>query len=418
MNYLETEDREIYGWIEKELARQNEHLELIASENYTFPAVMQAAGSVLTNKYAEGYPKRRYYGGCAYVDEVEQIAIDRAKKLFGCAFANVQPHSGSSANAAVYAALIEPYDKILGMGLSHGGHLTHGAKASFTGQNYRSFAYGVNSEGEIDYEELAKAARIVKPKVIVAGFSAYSKRLDFAKFREIADEVKAFLFADVAHVAGLIVADEYPNPFPYAHIVTTTTHKTLRGTRGGVILTNDEDLAKKIDKAVFPGVQGGALMHIIAAKAVGFSYNLKPEWKIYARQIKANIRALAEAVRERGYKVVGGQTENHLILMSFLDREFSGGDAENALLNSGICVNKNTVPGEVRSPFVTSGIRLGSPALTSRGFKEEEFKFIGEKIADVLDDIAGAGKHRTVHEEIKALSARFPAYGEATFKEQ
>ncbi|MDR0747585.1 MAG: serine hydroxymethyltransferase [Helicobacteraceae bacterium] len=415
MNYLETEDREIYGWIEKELARQNEHLELIASENYTFPAVMQAAGSVLTNKYAEGYPKRRYYGGCGYVDEVEQIAIDRVKRLFGCAFANVQPHSGSSANAAVYAALIEPYDKILGMDLSHGGHLTHGAKVSFTGQNYRSFAYGVNSDGEIDYEELAKAARIVKPQVIVAGFSAYSKRLDFAKFREIADEVKALLFADVAHVAGLIVADEYPSPFPHAHVVTTTTHKTLRGTRGGVILTNDEEIAKRIDKAVFPGMQGGPLMHVIAAKAVGFGYNLKPEWKIYARQVKANIRALTEAVRKRGYKVVGGQTENHLILMSFLDRELSGRDAENALLNSGICVNKNTVPGETRSPFITSGIRLGSPALTSRGFKEEEFKFIGEKIADVLDDVADAKRQRAVYEEIKALSVKFPAYGKATF---
>jgi glycine hydroxymethyltransferase len=415
LNYLETEDREIYGWIEKELARQNEHLELIASENYTFPAVMQAAGSVLTNKYAEGYPKRRYYGGCGYVDEVEQIAIDRVKRLFGCAFANVQPHSGSSANAAVYAALIEPYDKILGMDLSHGGHLTHGAKVSFTGQNYRSFAYGVNSDGEIDYEELAKAARIVKPQVIVAGFSAYSKRLDFAKFREIADEVKALLFADVAHVAGLIVADEYPSPFPHAHVVTTTTHKTLRGTRGGVILTNDEEIAKRIDKAVFPGMQGGPLMHVIAAKAVGFGYNLKPEWKIYARQVKANIRALTEAVRKRGYKVVGGQTENHLILMSFLDRELSGRDAENALLNSGICVNKNTVPGETRSPFITSGIRLGSPALTSRGFKEEEFKFIGEKIADVLDDVADAKRQRAVYEEIKALSVKFPAYGKATF---
>ncbi|MDR2034552.1 MAG: serine hydroxymethyltransferase [Helicobacteraceae bacterium] len=415
MGYLQTEDKEIFDWIEKELGRQNDHLEMIASENYTFPAVMEAMGSVLTNKYAEGYPRKRYYGGCEFVDEIEQIAIDRVKRLFGASFANVQPHSGSSANAAVYAALLKPYDKILGMDLSHGGHLTHGAKVSFTGQNYHSFSYGVNENGLIDYDEVEKIALSVKPQIIVAGFSAYSRELDFARFRAIADRVGAFLFSDIAHVAGLVCAGEYPSPFPHSHIVTTTTHKTLRGPRGGAVLTNDEEIAKKIDKAVFPGLQGGPLMHVIAAKAVGFGYNLKPEWKSYAKQVKANIKALAQVALKRGFNVVSGGTDNHLILMSFLDRAFSGKDADNALGRAGICVNKNTVPGETRSPFITSGVRIGSAALTSRGMKEEEFKFIGEKISDILDDIANEKRQIAISEEIKALSKRFTVYSQATF---
>ncbi|MDR2152729.1 MAG: serine hydroxymethyltransferase, partial [Helicobacteraceae bacterium] len=403
MSYLEKEDAAIFGWIAKELERQNDHLEMIASENYTFPAVMEAMGSVLTNKYAEGYPRKRYYGGCEFVDEIEQIAVDRLKKLFGCEFANVQPHSGSSANAAVYAALLKPYDKILGMDLSHGGHLTHGAKVSFSGQNYHSFFYGVNKNGLIDYDEVEKIALTIKPQIIVAGFSAYSRELDFARFRAIADKAGAYLFSDIAHVAGLVCAGEYPNPFPHSHIVSTTTHKTLRGPRGGAIMTNDEEIAKKIDKAVFPGMQGGPLMHVIAAKAVGFGYNLKPEWTIYAKQVKSNIKTLAKVIQKRGYQIVSGGTDNHLILLSFLDREFSGKDADYALGQAGICVNKNSVPGETRSPFVTSGVRLGSAALTSRGMKEDEFAFIGEKIADVLDDITNAQKIAAIAEEIKAL---------------
>ncbi|MDR0665768.1 MAG: serine hydroxymethyltransferase [Helicobacteraceae bacterium] len=415
MSYLDKEDRDIFQWIEKELERQNDHLEMIASENYTFPAVMEAMGSVLTNKYAEGYPSKRYYGGCEFVDQIELIAVDRLKKLFGASYANVQPHSGSGANAAVYSALLKPYDKILGMDLSHGGHLTHGAKVSFSGQNYHSFFYGVNENGLIDYDEVEKIAVAVKPQIIVAGFSAYSRELDFARFRAIADKTGAYLLSDVAHVAGLICANEYPNPFPHSHVVSTTTHKTLRGPRGGAIMTNDEEIAKKIDKAVFPGMQGGPLMHVIAAKAVGFGYNLKPEWKIYAKQVKANIKTLAATLQRRGYKIVSDGTDNHLILLSFLDREFSGKDADYALGKAGICVNKNSVPGEKRSPFVTSGVRLGSAALTSRGMKEGEFAFIGEKIADVLDDITNERKIETISQETKALGSRFPVYSQATF---
>ncbi len=415
MNAMASEDKAVFDLIEKELVRQNDHLEMIASENYTFPAVMEAMGSVLTNKYAEGYPFKRYYGGCEWVDEIEQLAIDRAKELFGCHFANVQPHSGSSANASVYAALLKPYDKILGMDLSHGGHLTHGAKVSFTGQNYQSFTYGVDENGLIDYDELARRARIVKPQIIVAGFSAYSRELDFKRFREIADEVKALLFADIAHVAGLVVAGEYPNPFPYADVVTTTTHKTLRGPRGGLILTNDEEIAKKIDKAVFPGTQGGPLMHVIAAKAIGFGYNLRPEWKAYAQAVKANIKALSDVVQKRGYPVVSGGTDNHLILMSFLGRDFSGKDADEALGRAGITINKNTVPGETRSPFVTSGIRIGSAALTSRGMGPKEFETIGDKIADVLDDITNEKLQAEIAQELKALAAGFPVYDRAIF---
>lgn len=415
MNYALEADKEVFEFVQKEFERQNDHLEMIASENFTFPAVMEAMGSVLTNKYAEGYPFKRYYGGCEFVDRIEQIAIDRAKKLFGCEFANVQPHSGTSANAAVYAALIKPYDKILGMDLSHGGHLTHGAKVSFTGQNYQSFTYGVNEDGWIDYDEVEKIAKVVKPQILVAGFSAYSRELDFKRFREIADKVGAILFADVAHVAGLIVAGEYPSPFPYADVVTTTTHKTLRGPRGGIIMTNDEEIAIKINKAVFPGTQGGPLMHVIAGKAVGFGYNLSSEWKTYAKAVKSNIKTLCDVVQKRGYPVVSGGTDNHLILLSFLDREFSGKDADLALGNAGITVNKNTVPGEKRSPFVTSGIRLGSAALTSRGFGTNEFAFVGEKIADILDDITNAGKQEQIKTELTALARKFPVYTKAIF---
>lgn len=412
---LQQADKEIYDLIEAELGRQNEHLEMIASENYTFPAVMEAMGSVLTNKYAEGYPNKRYYGGCEFVDGVENIAIDRAKKLFGARFANVQPHSGSQANGAVYNALLKPYDKILGMDLSHGGHLTHGAKVSITGQVYQSFFYGVELDGRIDYNKVRERAKIVQPKMIVCGFSAYTRELDFAKFREIADEVGAILMADIAHVAGLVVASEYANPFPYCDIVTSTTHKTLRGPRGGLILTNNEDIATKINKSVFPGIQGGPLMNIIAAKAVGFKENLKPEWKPYAKQVKANIKKMAEVLIERGYDLVSGGTDNHLILMSFLTKDFSGKDADMALGNAGITVNKNTVPGEKRSPFVTSGIRIGSPALSARGMKEAEFEWIAHKIADILDNITNTELQARIREEIKELNRGFVVYTKPIF---
>lgn len=413
--FLEKSDKEIFDIIGEELGRQNTHLEMIASENFTFPSVMEAMGSVLTNKYAEGYPYKRYYGGCEFVDKIEELAINRAKKLFGCEFANVQPHAGSQANAAVYAALLKPYDKILGMDLSHGGHLTHGAKVSITGQMYQSFFYGVELDGYINYDKVQEIASITKPNLIVCGFSAYSRELDFKRFREIADSVGAILLADIAHVAGLVVAGEYPNPFPYADVVTTTTHKTLRGPRGGMILTNNEEYAKKIDKAVFPGMQGGPLMHVIAGKAVGFGENLKPEWKQYAKQVKANAKVLADILQKRGYKIVSGGTDNHLVLLSLLDKDFSGKDADLALGNAGITVNKNTVPGETRSPFVTSGVRIGSPALSARGFKEAEFDIVANKIADVLDDIQNTQKQEQIKDELKQLALKFPVYNKAIF---
>lgn len=416
MSYeIERVDTEIYNLINAELTRQNEHLEMIASENYTFPAVMEAMGSVLTNKYAEGYPDKRYYGGCEFVDAVESIAIERAKKLFGCKFANVQPHSGSQANGAVYNALLKPYDKILGMDLSHGGHLTHGAKVSITGQIYQSFFYGVELDGRIDYDKLRQSALLVKPKILVCGFSAYTRELDFTKFRKIADEVGAILMADIAHIAGLVCADEYPNPFPHCDVVTSTTHKTLRGPRGGLILTNDEDIANKINKSVFPGLQGGPLMHIVAGKAVGFKENLKPEWKTYAKQVKANISKMAEVLVNRGYDLVSGGSDNHLILLSFLSKDFSGKDADIALGNAGITVNKNTVPGEKRSPFVTSGIRIGSPALTARGMKEAEFEWIAHKIADILDNITDTKLQESIKAEIKELNREFVVYQKPIF---
>ncbi len=415
MYYIQKDDPKVFEILQKELKRQNEHLEMIASENYTFPSVMEAMGSIFTNKYAEGYPNKRYYGGCDFADEVEQLAIDRAKELFGCKFANVQPHSGSQANQGVYQALLKPYDKILGMDLSHGGHLTHGSKVSSSGKTYQSFFYGVELDGRIDYDRVRDIAKIVQPKLIVCGASAYPREIDFKAFREIADEVGAILFADIAHIAGLVVAGEHPSPFPYCDIVTTTTHKTLRGPRGGMIMTHDEEIAKKVNSAIFPGIQGGPLVHVIAAKAVGFGENLKPEWKEYAKNVKANAKVMADVLIKRGYDVVSGGTDNHLILVSFLDKEFSGKDADAALGEVGITVNKNTVPGEKRSPFVTSGIRIGSSALTSRGMGVKEFEFIAEKIADILDNINNKEIYATIKKEIYDLSLKFKIYDKPIF---
>ncbi|WP_187922731.1 serine hydroxymethyltransferase [Helicobacter pylori] len=413
--FLEQTDSEIFELIFEEYKRQNEHLEMIASENYTFPSVMEAMGSILTNKYAEGYPNKRYYGGCEVVDKIESLAIERAKKLFNCQFANVQAHSGSQANNAVYHALLKPYDKILGMDLSCGGHLTHGAKVSLTGKHYQSFSYGVNLDGYIDYEEALKIAQSVKPEIIVCGFSAYPREIDFKKFREIADEVGALLLGDIAHVAGLVVANEHAHPFPYCHVVSSTTHKTLRGPRGGIILTNDEEIAAKIDKAIFPGTQGGPLMHVIAAKAVGFKENLKLEFKAYAKLVKSNMQVLAKALKEKNHKLVSGGTSNHLLLMDFLDKPYSGKDADIALGNAGITVNKNTIPGETRSPFVTSGIRIGSAALSARGMGAKEFEIIGNKISDILNDINNVSLQLHVKEELKAMANQFPVYHQPIF---
>ena len=408
--FIEKFDPEVFEAIEAELERQTNHLEMIASENFTFPEVMEAMGSVFTNKYAEGYPNKRYYGGCDYADRVEQLAIDRCKELFNCEYANVQPHSGSQANGAVYAALIKAGDKILGMDLSHGGHLTHGSKPSFSGKNYQSFTYGVELDGRINYDKVMEIAKIVQPNIIVCGASAYPREIDFKKFREIADEVGAYLFADIAHIAGLVVAGEHPSPFPYADVVTTTTHKTLAGPRGGAIMTNSEEIAKKINSAIFPGLQGGPLVHVIAAKAVGFKHNLAPQWKDYAKQVKKNASVLAEVLIKRGYDVVSGGTDNHLVLVSFLNKDFSGKDADAALGAAGITVNKNTVPGETRSPFVTSGIRIGSPALTRRGMKEAEFEIIANRIADVLDNISDTALHAKIKEEMRELAQKFVIY--------
>ncbi|QQW64165.1 serine hydroxymethyltransferase [Helicobacter pylori] len=413
--FLEQTDSEIFEFIFEEFKRQNEHLEMIASENYTFASVMEAMGSVLTNKYAEGYPNKRYYGGCEVVDKIESLAIERAKKLFNCQFANVQAHSGSQANNAVYHALLKPYDKILGMDLSCGGHLTHGAKVSLTGKHYQSFSYGVNLDGYIDYEEALKIAQSVKPQIIVCGFSAYPREIDFKKFREIADAVGALLLGDIAHVAGLVVANEHAHPFPHCHVVSSTTHKTLRGPRGGLILTNDEEIAAKIDKAIFPGTQGGPLMHVIAAKAVGFKENLKPEFKAYAKLVKSNMQVLAKVLKEKNHKLVSGGTSNHLLLMDFLDKPYSGKDADIALGNAGITVNKNTIPGETRSPFVTSGIRIGSAALSTRGMGAKEFEIIGNKISDILNDINNVSLQLHVKEELKAMANQFPVYHQPIF---
>ncbi|OCL87358.1 serine hydroxymethyltransferase [Arcobacter porcinus] len=420
MNYitsdnLEVADKEVFDIVEAELVRQTNHLEMIASENFTSPAVMQAMGSVFTNKYAEGYPYKRYYGGCEQADKVEQLAIDRVCKIFNCKFANVQPHSGSQANGAVYAALLKAGDKLLGMDLSHGGHLTHGSKPSFSGQNYSAFYYGVELDGRINYDKVEEIAKTVMPKIIVCGASAYAREIDFKRFKEIADKVGAILFADIAHIAGLVAAGEHMSPFPYADVVTTTTHKTLRGPRGGVIMTNDEDIAKKINSAIFPGLQGGPLMHVIAAKAVAFKEILDPKWKDYAKQVKANAKVLADVLIKRGYDIVSDGTDNHLVLVSFLNKPFSGKDADAALGNAGITVNKNTVPGETRSPFVTSGIRIGSPALTARGMKEKEFEFIANKICDVLDNIEDSSLQTKISKELENLAKQFVIYSNATY---
>ena len=420
MNYitndnLEVADKEVFEIVEAELKRQTNHLEMIASENFTCPAVMQAMGSVFTNKYAEGYPYKRYYGGCEQADKVEQLAIDRACKIFGCSYANVQPHSGSQANGAVYAALLKAGDKILGMDLSHGGHLTHGSKPSFSGQNYSAFYYGVELDGRINYDKVEEIAKTVMPKIIVCGASAYAREIDFKRFREIADSVGAILFADIAHIAGLVAAGEHISPFPHAHVVTTTTHKTLRGPRGGMIMTNDEEIAKKINSAIFPGLQGGPLVHVIAAKAVAFKEILDPKWKDYAKQVKANAKVLGEVLVSRGYDIVSGGTDNHLVLVSFLNKPFSGKDADAALGDAGITVNKNTVPGETRSPFVTSGIRIGSPALTARGMKEKEFEYIANKICDVLDNIEDKELHKKINKELEELASKFVIYSSSTY---
>ncbi|WP_139453107.1 serine hydroxymethyltransferase [Campylobacter armoricus] len=412
---LENFDKEIFDLTQKELARQCDGLEMIASENFTIPEVMEVMGSILTNKYAEGYPGKRYYGGCEFVDEIETIAIERCKKLFNCNFANVQPNSGSQANQGVYMALLNPGDKILGMDLSHGGHLTHGAKVSSSGKVYESFFYGVELDGRINYDKVREIAKEVKPRLIVCGASAYPRVIDFAKFREIADEVGAYLFADIAHIAGLVVAGEHPSPFPYAHVVSSTTHKTLRGPRGGIIMCNDEEIAKKINSAIFPGIQGGPLMHVIAAKAVGFKYNLSEEWKKYAKQIIKNTAILAKVLIDRNYDLVSGGTDNHLILLSFLNKEFSGKDADLALERAGITANKNTVPGETRSPFVTSGLRLGTAALTARGFKEEQISIVANYIADILDEIQNIKLQEEIKVKLRDLASNFIIYERALF---
>jgi len=405
-------DPELADAIAKENRRQEDHIELIASENYVSPRVLEAQGSVLTNKYAEGYPGKRYYGGCEFVDIAEQLAIDRAKELFGADYANVQPHSGSQANAAVYFALLNPGDTILGMSLDHGGHLTHGAKVNFSGKLFNAVQYGVVPEtGEIDYAQVERLAREHKPKMIVAGFSAYSRVIDWQRFREIADSVGAYLFVDMAHVAGLVAAGIYPNPVQIADVTTSTTHKTLRGPRGGLILAkSNPEIEKKLQSLVFPGTQGGPLMHVIAAKAVAFKEALRPEFKDYARQIVANARAMAEVIMARGYDVVSGGTDNHLFLISLIKQGITGKDADAALGAANITVNKNAVPNDPQSPFVTSGLRLGTPAVTTRGFKEAEVRELAGWICDVLDDIGNQAVIERVKGQVLELCRRFPVY--------
>ena len=409
---IESFDKDLYAAILEENKRQEEHIELIASENYASPRVMEAQGSQLTNKYAEGYPGKRYYGGCEYVDKVETLAIERAKELFGAVYANVQPHSGSQANAAVYAALANPGDTIMGMSLAHGGHLTHGAKVSFSGKFYNSVQYGVNDDGVIDYNEVQKLANECKPKVIVAGFFAYSGVVDWKKMREIADSVGAYLFVDMAHVAGLIAAGCYPSPLPYAHVVTTTTHKTLAGPRGGLILSaiDDPDLHKKLNSAIFPTGQGGPLMHIIAAKAVAFKEAMSPEFKEMMKQVVKNAETMVNVFIERGYKIVSGGTHNHLFLVDLIGRELSGKDAEEALGKANITVNKNAVPNDPRKPFVTSGLRVGTPSITRRGMKEQEAKQIATWMCDVLDNYTDEGKIAEIKAKVVDLCNKFPVY--------
>ncbi|WP_334325578.1 serine hydroxymethyltransferase [Gilliamella apicola] len=409
---IATYDKELWDAIKGEEQRQEDHLELIASENYTSPRVMQAQGSQLTNKYAEGYPGKRYYGGCEYVDIVETLAIERAKTLFGADYANVQPHSGSQANFAVYMALLKPGDTVLGMNLSEGGHLTHGSPVSFSGKLYNVVAYGVDETGHIDYEQLEKIALDSKPKMIIGGFSAYSGVVDWKRMREIADSVGAFLFVDMAHVAGLVAAGVYPNPVPFAHVVTTTTHKTLGGPRGGLILAKggSEELYKKLNSAVFPGAQGGPLMHVIAAKAVALKEAMEPAYKEYQHQVIKNAQAMVDVILKRGYKVVSGETQNHLFLIDLVDKKITGKEADAALGSANITVNKNSVPKDPQSPFVTSGVRIGSPAITRRGFKETESRELANWICDVLDNIDDEQTIQAVKAKVLDICRRLPVY--------
>ncbi|WP_417688426.1 serine hydroxymethyltransferase [Pseudidiomarina sp.] len=407
-------DADLWQAMTGEVERQEQHIELIASENYTSPRVLQAQGSQLTNKYAEGYPHKRYYGGCEYVDVVEDLAIERAKQLFGAKYANVQPHAGSQANSAVFLALLEAGDTVLGMSLAHGGHLTHGSGVNFSGKLYNAVQYGLDeSTGEINYAEVRELAHEHKPKLIVAGFSAYSGIVDWAKFREIADEVGAYLLVDMAHVAGLVAAGLYPSPIPHADVVTTTTHKTLAGPRSGLILSgkDDEALHKKLNSGVFPGSQGGPLCHVIAAKAVAFKEAMEPEFKAYQQQVLDNANAMVKVMQERGYKIVSGGTQNHLFLVDLIDKDITGKDADAALGRAFITVNKNSVPNDPRSPFVTSGLRLGTPAITRRGFKVTEAEQVANWMCDVLDDISNEDTIARVRDEVKALCKRFPVYG-------
>ncbi len=411
MKYIKDYDVEVYNAILEEEKRQEEGIELIASENFVSKAVMEAAGSVFTNKYAEGYPERRYYGGCVNADTVEQLAIDRLKKIFGAKFANVQPHSGSQANMGVYVSLLEAGDKILGMGLSSGGHLTHGYKVNFSGKNYIGIESGLNPETELlDYVEVRRLAVQEKPKIIVAGASAYSRVIDFKKFREIADEVGAYLMVDMAHIAGLVAAGEHPNPMEYADIVTSTTHKTMRGPRGGIILTNNEEIAKKIDKVIFPGIQGGPLMHIIAAKAVAFKEALLPEFKEYQKQVVKNAKAMADALVKGGLRIVSGGTDNHLMLVDLRPKGVTGKMAEESLEKAGITCNKNAIPNDPEKPFITSGVRLGTPAITARGMKEDEAVKIAEMIIKVLENVNDDEKIAEVKNEVLKLTEKFPLY--------
>ena len=405
-------DPDIWQAIENEKKRQEDHIELIASENYVSPAVLMAQGSVLTNKYAEGYPSKRYYGGCEYVDVAENLAIERAKELFGAAYANVQPHAGSQANVAAYAAMINPGDIVLGMSLAHGGHLTHGSPVNFSGKLYHFYSYGLKKEtGEIDYDEAEALAYKHKPKLIVTGFSAYSRIVDWQRFRNIADHIGAYLMADIAHVAGLIAVGLYPSPVNIADVTTTTTHKTLRGPRGGMILAKaNPELEKKLNSAVFPGGQGGPLMHIIAAKAVALKEALQPEFKNYKQQILNNARAMAKIIMKRGYKIVSGGTDNHLILIDLIDKKITGKEAENKLGEANITTNKNAVPDDPQSPFITSGLRIGSPAVTTRGFKEKECEQVASWICDILDDLQNKTVVLRVKKEVFALCKQFPVY--------
>ena len=411
-------DDALWQAIEAERARQEDHIELIASENYASPRVMQAQGTVLTNKYAEGYPGKRYYGGCEHVDVAEQLAIERVKQLFGADYANVQPHSGSQANQAVYFALLQPGDTILGMSLAHGGHLTHGAKVNASGKLFNAVQYGVNDAGLIDYDEVERLALEHKPKMVVAGFSAYSQVVDWARFRAIADKVGAYLFVDMAHVAGLIAAGVYPNPVPHAHVVTSTTHKTLRGPRGGIIVAGKagmgdkaEEIEKKLQSIVFPGIQGGPLMHVIAAKAVAFKEALEPAFKDYQQQVVKNAQAMAKTIIARGYKIVSGGTQNHLMLIDMIGKPVSGKDAEEALGKAHITVNKNSVPNDPRKPFVTSGLRIGTPAVTTRGYKEADCVALAEWICDVLDNPTDDNVIAGVRGNVELQCRQFPVYG-------